>query len=123
MPRKDRVLVGKAGSIKWKRAHVRRVIGVGLQAYQRHCERSEAIQLYFLRVSRKLDCFVASAPRNDGVGVSIRFQAPRIRRHTLAISRRTSPEVCYQIPALSNQRARGGRAPDAPDSRVCNGSG
>jgi hypothetical protein len=32
----------------------------------RHCERSEAIQLSFV-VTRKLDCFVASAPRNDDV--------------------------------------------------------
>jgi hypothetical protein len=43
--------------------------------------------------------------------------------HALAFSRRVPPELCYQLAALSNQRARGGRAPDAPDSRVCNGSG
>jgi hypothetical protein len=42
-------------------------------------------------------------------------------KQTFAISRRVSPEVCQQLAALSNQRARGGRAPDAPDSRVCNG--
>jgi hypothetical protein len=32
----------------------------------RHCERSEAIQLATQR--KKLDCFVASAPRNDDFG-------------------------------------------------------
>ena len=31
-------------------------------AYFRHCERSEAIQSH----KERLDCFVASAPRNDG---------------------------------------------------------
>jgi hypothetical protein len=43
--------------------------------------------------------------------------------HSFAISRPDTPEVYLEIPALSNQRARGGRAPDAPDSRVCNDSG
>src|ERR1700730_10710243 len=32
--------------------------------HQRHCERSEAIQLSS-QAAAKLDCFVASAPRND----------------------------------------------------------
>jgi hypothetical protein len=36
----------------------------------RHCERSEAIHL----TTGKLDCFVASAPRNDGNEQSIRFK-------------------------------------------------
>ncbi len=40
--------------------------------------------------------------------------------HNFAFPRHDMPEVCYHIPALCNQRARGGRAPDAPDSRVCN---
>jgi rRNA-processing protein FCF1 len=33
----------------------------GIGCEPRHCERSEAIQ----EAARKLDCFVASAPRND----------------------------------------------------------
>ncbi len=33
---------------------------------ERHCERSEAIHLSWnALIERKLDCFVASAPRND----------------------------------------------------------
>src|SRR3982074_3401989 len=34
-----------------------------------------------------------------------------------------APEFCYQHLTLCKRRAQGGRAPDAPDSRVCNGSG
>src|SRR4051812_11938048 len=47
-------------------------------AYPRHCERSEAIH----RAAKKarMDCFVASAPRNDG-------------RYSFAVSRRDAPEV------------------------------
>src|SRR5580704_19459 len=41
-------------------------------------------------------------------------------RHTFAISPRVFARGIHLFPALSNQRARGGRAPDAPDSRVCN---
>jgi hypothetical protein len=44
-------------------------------------------------------------------------------KHTLAIPRRIAPEVCQKSSFPSNQRAQGGRAPDAPDSRVCKGSG
>jgi hypothetical protein len=40
-------------------------------------------------------------------------------RYDSAFSPRVSREFCREIPALSKQRARGGRAPDAPDSRVC----
>ena len=43
--------------------------------------------------------------------------------HSFAISRRASPELCQSFSLPSNRRARGSRAPDAPDSRVCNGSG
>jgi hypothetical protein len=35
--------------------------------FLRHCERSEAIQL---AASRKLDCFVADAPRNDEADIA-----------------------------------------------------
>jgi hypothetical protein len=42
----------RAGSVARRRLRV-----------QRHCERSEAIQ----DSTKELDCFVASAPRNDGV--------------------------------------------------------
>ena len=41
----------------------------------RHCERSEAIQLC---ARGKMDCFVASAPRNDGetaLSVSLNFES------------------------------------------------
>jgi hypothetical protein len=34
------------------------------KAYPRHCERSEAI--HASRAKERMDCFVASAPRNDG---------------------------------------------------------
>ena len=36
----------------------------------RHCERSEAIQNPY---GDSLDCFVAKAPRNDGIEVRRRF--------------------------------------------------
>ena len=42
-------------------------------------------------------------------------------RYTFAISRRDAPEVCSELPALSIRGRRECRAPDAPDSRVCNG--
>jgi hypothetical protein len=41
-----------------------RRLGRACGVAQRHCERSEAIQLLFQRP--KLDCFAADAPRNDG---------------------------------------------------------
>jgi hypothetical protein len=44
-------------------------------------------------------------------------------KHTFAIPQRLAPGVCHQIPALSNQRARGCRAPSAPESGVCRDSG
>jgi hypothetical protein len=46
-----------------------------------------------------------------------------VGKRSFAISRRVSPELCQNFPCPLNQRARGGRAPDAPDSRVCMGSG
>ena len=78
-----------------------------------------------------MDCFVASAfarrrasadtPRNDVVRASVRFKHPHVRSRNSTISRRVSPELCQRISLPSTQRALGGRAPDAPDSRVCNG--
>jgi hypothetical protein len=41
-------------------------VTVSGQVMPRHCERSEAIQ----RLGKKLDCFVAIAPRNDEVVLS-----------------------------------------------------
>ena len=43
--------------------------------------------------------------------------------HDFAISPRVSREVWPARSALSHQGRRECRAPDAPDSRVCNGSG
>jgi hypothetical protein len=53
---------------------------------QRHCERSEAIQLPSL--PRKLDCFVASAPRNDEVA------RPRIAHRPRSPPRLTPRTAC-----------------------------
>jgi hypothetical protein len=58
--------------------------------------------------SGSVDCFVASL-------------LAMTTRHTFAISPQVFCARYSFIPALFNQRARGGRAPDAPDSRVCNG--
>jgi hypothetical protein len=49
---------------------------------------------------RKLDCFVANAPRNDG--------------QTTAISRRDAPEVCQKFPYPPIRGRRECRALDAP---------
>src|SRR3979490_904833 len=59
---------------------------------------------------KRMDCFVARAPRNDG-GPS---------RYGFAISRLALPEVCSKSFALSKQRAQG--MPDARCTRdlVCN---
>src|SRR5258708_8177519 len=40
-------------------------------------------------------------------------------RHNFAISRREAPEVCYELPALSNQRAQGMSGARCAGSRVC----
>jgi hypothetical protein len=57
---------GRAAGGRRRRQHgvARHVIGQvgGSVAQHRHCERSEAIQ----NDARRLDCFVADAPRNDG---------------------------------------------------------
>jgi hypothetical protein len=58
------------------------------------------------RLEERMDCFVAPL-------------LAMTAKHNPAISRRDAPEVYWERPALSKQRARGGRAPDAPDSRVC----
>ena len=42
--------------------------------------------------------------------------------HDFAISRRDLPEVCFQLPALSNQRAQGMPGARCARSRVCNDS-
>jgi hypothetical protein len=51
------------------------------------------------------------------------FAHPLIRisnsRYDFAISRRHSPEVCHQYPALSIQRARGMPGADAPAAKNC----
>jgi len=49
-------------------------------AYQRHCERSEAIHFTAALVG-KMDCFVARAPRNDAAGVLIQSQRADTRPH------------------------------------------
>jgi len=51
-----------------------------------------------------------------------RVEGGEISGHDIAISRRNLPEVCYQISSPIRGR-RECRAPDAPASRVCNGSG
>src|SRR6266567_1692004 len=63
----------------------------------------------FLRVKKKMDCFVARAPRNDGKS-----------KHDFAFSRRDAPEVYRYLPPSSKQRAQG--MPDARCTRglVCN---
>ena len=62
-------------------------------AYQRHCERSEAIH-FTAAPRRKMDCFVASAfarrrasadksaPRNDAVTFRFKFQTADVRSHS-----------------------------------------
>src|SRR5947207_754493 len=50
----------------------------------RHCERSEAIHG---RSEESMDCFVASAPRNDGALIA----------DTTSSSRRDAPEVCFYL--------------------------
>jgi hypothetical protein len=77
-------------------------------ANSRHCERSEAIH-GAANAERRMDCFVASAPRND-VEAHLRDLAARIFLREVFITCRPS------------NKGRGEcRAPDAPDSRVCNG--
>src|SRR5690242_2440975 len=49
--------------------------GRGAVTRRRHCERSEAIHG---ATKGKMDCFVACAPRNDGVGPLLRFYAAMI---------------------------------------------
>jgi hypothetical protein len=44
-------------------------------------------------------------------------------RHSFAISRLDAPEVCQKFPYPPIRGRRECRAPDAPDSRVCNDSG
>src|ERR1700676_2447119 len=80
-----------------------------VQLEDRHCEHSEAIQLC-CREEGKLDCFVASAPRNDA------------KAQLLVLAARKRPGYAKNLVPLKRGR-RECRALDAPDSRVCNGSG
>src|ERR1700730_19048683 len=49
------------------------------------------------------------------------FQNSRVmRRYSFAISRPDMPEVCRKFPCPPIRGRRECRAPDAPDSRVCN---
>jgi glyoxalase family protein len=57
----------------------------------RHCERSEAIHR---GACGEMDCFVASAPRNDG-------------SYSFAFSRRVAPEVCWISFALDRKEGAG----------------
>jgi hypothetical protein len=51
------------------------------------------------------------------------FQTAMYRRHAFAISPHALREVFFYFPPSSNKGRRECRAADAPDSRVCNGSG
>jgi hypothetical protein len=52
-----------------------------------------------------------------------RVEGGEITVHDFAFSPRNSREFCYQFPCPPVRGRRECRAPDAPDSRVCNGSG
>src|ERR1700682_5513010 len=49
-----------------------------------------------------------------------RVEGGEITAHGFAISRPDTPEVCYKFPCPPIRGRRECRAPDAPDSRVCN---
>src|SRR5260370_22285999 len=66
----------------------------------RHCERSEAIHI---TACGGMDCFVANAPRNDGVRLMIQIS----NSYDSAFSRRSTPEVCIDLNLLKKQRAQG----------------
>jgi hypothetical protein len=68
----------------------------------RHCERSEAIHL---AACRDMDCFVAKAPRNDGVGFW--FTCQTARGCVSAFSRHVLPEACGSFRPLEKKRAQG----------------
>src|SRR3982074_636170 len=61
----------------------------------------EAIHLSSCAACGGMDCFVASAPRNDG-------------GHSSAFSRRIAPEVCQKLPALEIRGRRECRMRAAP---------
>jgi hypothetical protein len=61
-------------------------------------------------------------------GPGLRFAPPGLRirisnSHRFAISRPDTPEVCFSFPLSEIRGRRECRAPDAPDNRVCGGSG
>src|ERR1700730_16864646 len=51
------------------------------------------------------------------------FKQQHSCRYSLAISPRLAPEFCLKFRPSEIRGRRECRAPDAPDSRVCNGSG
>jgi len=82
-------------------------------ANSRHCERSEAIH-GAANAERRVDCFVASAPRND--------DKTQRRKGTPSHSRRMNFFARGIHLFRPSNKGRGEcRAADAPDSRVCNG--
>jgi hypothetical protein len=67
--------------------------------------------------------FAARWARLSGTTIDFDFHTAEatsvIASHSFAISPHVFARGFRLFPALSNQRAQGGRAPDAPDSRVC----
>src|SRR5450755_2412807 len=62
-----------------------------------------------------MDCFVASAPRNDGLKRRIQISnSERTRGYAFAFSRRGAPEVCISFTLLRNRGRRESRMPIAP---------
>src|ERR1700676_4483794 len=57
---------GLGFSARGRSTHPANCLTIESKLHQRHCERSEAIQL---SVGCGMDCFVASAPRNDVDGL------------------------------------------------------
>ena len=62
---------------------------------------------------------VPAEHRDDASGFKIANDGKR----NFAISRLIAPEVCQKFPYPPIRGRRECRAPDAPDSRACNGSG
>jgi hypothetical protein len=65
------------------------------RSLSRHCERSEAIHACNIK---KMDCFVAMAPSNDG-----ETRHTSSERHTFAFPRRDAPEVCKKSPPQKSE--------------------
>jgi hypothetical protein len=60
--------LNRGGPMDLQSSGEKRAVRMRAHVSTRHCERSEAIQL--CRSKEKLDCFVADAPRNDGVAAA-----------------------------------------------------